>query len=89
MKAVFQDDYFKHVKRLPDPVRRQTERALVLWRRDPFHASLHFKAAKTKGPFWSIRIGRQYRALALRETDTVEWFWVGHHDEYMKLLKRL
>ncbi len=36
-----------------------------------------------------IQVGRQYRALALREADTVKWFWVGPHDEYMKLLNRL
>ena len=89
MKSVFQNDFFKYLEKLPDQARRQTERTLLLWRKDPFHPSLQFKATKTKGSIWSLRIGRQYRALALRETDTVEWFWVGHHDEYMKLLNRL
>ena len=89
MKDVVLDDFIKCDEKLPDNVRRQVTHALSLWRQDPFYNSLQFKQAKTKDPVWSIRIGRQHRALALREADTVEWFWVGSHDEYMKLLNRL
>ena len=89
MKAVVLDDFIKCAEKLPGNVQRQVTHALSLWRQDPLYKSLQFKQAKTKDPVWSIRIGRQYRALALREADTVKWFWVGPHDEYMKLLNRL
>jgi hypothetical protein len=40
-------------------------------------------------PVYSVRIGIGYRALGLREADTVSWFWIGSHAEYDELLRRL
>jgi hypothetical protein len=36
-----------------------------------------------------VRIGIGHRALALRETDHVCWFWIGSHADYDELLQRL
>ncbi len=35
------------------------------------------------------RIGIHYRALALREGDTLLWFWIGSHADYDTLLSQL
>jgi hypothetical protein len=51
---------------------------------DPTHPSLHFKKL---GRVWSARIGLHYRALGLMKDDTVEWFWIGPHDEYDRILR--
>jgi hypothetical protein len=32
--------------------------------------------------FYSIRIGRNWRALGLWKGDTIEWFWIGSHEQY-------
>lgn len=64
------------------------------WKSDPSHPGLQFKPVSSSKPIWSARVGRDYRAVALREPDAsgedvVLWFWFGPHDEYDQLLKRL
>ena len=70
--------------KLPPDIRRLARKNFKLWLRNPSHPSLHFK--KT-GDFWSARVGGNHRALAVWNQDQVEWFWIGAHDEYEKLLK--
>lgn len=64
---------------LPSDVRRLARKAFRLWMPDPHHPSLHFKKV---GKFWSARVGLSHRALAAKNGDRVEWFWIGSHDEY-------
>jgi hypothetical protein len=40
-------------------------------------------------PVFSVRCGLAYRALGVREKDTIIWFWVGHHADYDRLIKKL
>ncbi|MFL6539851.1 MAG: hypothetical protein ACJ8HU_03740, partial [Chthoniobacterales bacterium] len=63
---------------------RDARKAYQLWRREPRHRSLHFKKA---GEVWSVRVSRGYRAVGLLERDTVQWFWIGPHDEYERLIR--
>jgi hypothetical protein len=60
-----------------------------LWRADPFHNSLQFKRVSPRQPIFSVRVGRGYRTLGLREGDHIYWFWIGPHAEYDTLLARL
>jgi hypothetical protein len=69
---------------LPPEIRRLARKNFKLWRQDPRHPSLHFKRV---GDFWSARVGRDYRALALLGGEQVEWFWIGPHNEYDRLIK--
>ncbi len=50
------------------------------------HPSLHFKEMGPK--VWSVRLNRDYRALARRDGQTYYWFWIGHHQDYERLLRR-
>jgi hypothetical protein len=52
----------------------------ALWKRDPFHPSLHFE--ERRNGVCVVCIGTGYRALGLREGDTIIWFWIGTHEEY-------
>ena len=66
------------------------ERARSAYRRfavNPSHPSLQFKRVHTVEPLYSVRIALGYRALAMKEHDTLIWFWIGRHDEYERLLK--
>jgi hypothetical protein len=36
--------------------------------------------------FWSARVGGNHRALATWSGNTIEWFWIGSHDEYESLV---
>ena len=69
---------------LPAEVQAQADKQYSVFSKDPFHPSLRFKQV---GPFWSVRISYSYRALALREDDTLTWFWIGTHTDYDKMLK--
>ena len=54
-----------------------------LWRDNSQHPSLHFKPV---GLYWSVRVGLEYRALAVKHEDTYVWFWIGHHSVYDRLI---
>ena len=53
---------------------------------DPFHPSLEFRA---KGKVWTIAIGRSYRAIARRCGNDLHWVWIGSHEDYNNVLRRL
>ena len=71
---------------LPPSVQALAKSKYDIWRRDPFHPSLHFK--ELAPGLWSARINLQYRALARRRGELVAWFWIGTHEEYDRLIPR-
>jgi hypothetical protein len=44
--------------------------------------SLKFKRVHPTLPLYSVRIGRGYRALGIRDADKIVWYWIGSHAEY-------
>jgi hypothetical protein len=38
---------------------------------------------------WSARITRNHRVLGVLEASTVIWFWIGSHDDYLRLIAEL
>jgi hypothetical protein len=73
---------------LPEAIRRQAREAYRLFRQNPAHPSLRFRQVHPTRPIYSARITIHYRALGMREADTIIWFWIGSHDEYERLLGR-
>jgi hypothetical protein len=71
---------WKFFRKLPPPVQELAREKYGLWKRDPNHPSLHFE--ERRNGICVIRIGEHYRALGLREGDTIAWFWIGTHEEY-------
>jgi hypothetical protein len=76
--------FWKAYRGLPDDVRRAADTAFGMLKRDPRHPSLHFKKARR---FWSVRIGRYHRALAVESGPDLVWFWIGSHAEYDTLIQ--
>lgn len=74
---------------LPPSVQAQAKKAYALWEKDPYHPSLQFKRVSQRQPIYSARVSLNYRVLGLLESDHIYWYWIGVHDEYDKLLKRL
>jgi len=72
--------------KLPRDVRRQAREAYRLFRRNPNHPSLRFKQVHPTDPIYSVRIGLGYRAVGIREGDTIYWFWIGGHADYDRLI---
>ena len=51
---------------------------------NPGHPSLHFKKV---GKFWSVRVDRNHRALAVEDDDYgFIWVWIGTHEEYDRII---
>ena len=71
---------------LPVRVQRQAEATYQLFKRDPYHPSLHFKRVNSQDPVYSVRIGKHYRALGLWEGDMITWYWIGSHEDYNKVI---
>ena len=90
MKSSVTKSFRKRLDQLPKSVQEQAEKTHELWRKDPYHNSLQFKRVSQRQPIYSVRVSLNYRALGLIEPDNhIYWFWIGTHDEYDELLRRL
>jgi len=77
-------EFWYHYRQLPQEIRDLADKNFELLRTNPRHPSLHFKRI---GDLWSVRVGLRFRALALDDPpDTAVWFWIGHHDEYERVV---
>jgi hypothetical protein len=68
---------------LPLEIRELAFKNFALWQANPRHPSLQFKKV---GAYWSVRTGRDHRALATLEDESFRWFLIGSHEEYEQWL---
>jgi len=71
---------------LPDNVQRAARRAYRLFQNNPAHPGLQFKKLEGEDNIYSVRIGLEYRALAVMKKDRIVWFWIGSHADYDRLI---
>jgi len=79
-------EFRKLYDELPREIKELANKNFELLKKDPLHPSLHFKKV---GKLWSVRIGDRYRALALKDGDEFIWFWIGTHEEYNLMIKKV
>ena len=79
-------EFWKCYDSLPTRVQALADAKFELFRRKPFHPSL---ALKQKGEVWTVDVGRSYRAIAFRDGNDFHWFWIGSHEAYNSLLRRV
>lgn len=72
-------------RQLSPEVQTLADKNFSLFEQNPQHPSLHFKKA---GRYWSVRVGLDYRALAVEADEGLLWIWIGAHDEYERLIGR-
>lgn len=77
--------FWRHYRSLDREIQEQADKQFALFAQNPFHPSLQFKET---GCYWSVRVSKDYRALARRKGGEVFWFWIGPHDEYEELIAR-
>jgi len=70
---------------LPAEVRTLADKSFALLKENPKHPSLRFKCIRDD--LWSVRVGLNHRALAIRGDDALQWFWIGSHAEYDRLVR--
>lgn len=65
------------------------QRAYRLFKVNPAHPGLQFKKLEGEDNIYniySVRIGLEYRALAVMNKDRIVWYWIGSHAEYDRLV---
>jgi len=72
-------DFWERYNRLPPAVQARARKQYQLWLENHWHPSLHFKRV---GPFWSVRVDENYRALGIEKDGTIVWFFIGRHSDY-------
>ena len=83
MKHHATGDFWDAYDRLPQQIQKLADENFELLKSDPKHPSLQFKRI---GRFWSARVGKSWRALAIQDGDDFIWFWIGSHSDYDKLI---
>ena len=83
MRHFANSSFWDHYEKLPRSIQELANRNFDLLKKNPQHPSLHVKKV---GPYWSARVGRRHRALAVEIEDGLIWFWIGTHSDYDKLV---
>jgi mRNA-degrading endonuclease RelE of RelBE toxin-antitoxin system len=83
MKHFANSSFWDHYEKLPRSIQELANRNFELLKKNPQHPSLHVKKV---GRYWSVRVGRGHRSLAVEIEDGLIWFWIGTHSDYDKLV---
>ena len=87
MKSKATRKFWKLYERLSDDIQIRSRKVYQIWKANPAHPSLHFKKVDEEEPVYSVRIGDDYRAVGILEDNTIIWYWIGNHDDYLRLLR--
>ena len=79
--------FWRFYRQLPKDVQKLADKNFQLLRANPHHPSLHLKKVGAKQQHWSVRVGDNYRALALVRPEGAVWLWIGTHADYDKYLR--
>ena len=85
MKSLTRPSFWRAYGALDPRVRLAARRAYQLFAENPDHPSLRFKKLQGAENAWSVRINDQFRAVGVRNGDTIEWAWIGSHNEFDNL----
>jgi hypothetical protein len=79
--------FWSFYQTLPRIIQERADKAYALWKNDPHSPGVQFKRVDSEEPIYSVRIGRDYRALGVLRGDTITWFWIGKHEIYDRILR--
>jgi hypothetical protein len=84
MKHLASPSFWELYTKLPGNIKELADRNFQILKTDPNYPSLHLKKV---GKYWSVRIGKGYRALGVEMENDLLWFWIGSHADYDKMLR--
>ena len=76
--------FWTFYRQLPAENQQAAKKAFRMLKENLGHPSLQFKPV---GEYWSVRVGLNYRALAIQRGSDWVWIWIGPHTDYDKFLK--
>ena len=82
MNSRARPSFWRAYASLEPRVKDAARRAYRLFATNPEHPSLHFKKLQGYDNVWSVRVSEQYRAVGERDGDTIEWAWIGSHNDF-------
>jgi len=85
LKHFTSSKFWQYYDDLPANIQKFARDNYELLKQNPAHPSLQFKQVKN-GAFRSVRVSSGYRALGVPVDQGVQWFWIGSHADYDKLL---
>jgi hypothetical protein len=89
LKSVTTNRFRKAFANLPPATQERARTSYQQWKQNPNHPALHFKQIHNHKPIYSVRVGLSYRALGIKEENTIIWFWIGSHEDYNNLIAQL
>ncbi len=84
MKHFASPSFWNCLEKLPKGIQDLANKNFDLLKKDTFHPSLHLKKVP---PYWSVRVGKRHRALAVEVESGLLWFWIGTHAEYDQIVR--
>lgn len=81
--------FWKSFNALPVVTQDKARKAFKLWSENSGHPSLYFKKIHAVEPGFSVQKDLQFRALGIKDENTVIWFWAGMHEAYNVLTSEL
>lgn len=72
---------------LPSEARELADEKYKLLKQNPQHPSL--RTRRIGDNYRRVRIGRRYRAIAVKGSQDFIWFWIGHRQDFDTLLRNL
>ena len=83
MKSLGTGKFWQVYRALPPGVKEATRAAYRKFVENPAHPSLQLERLRYDPRFWSVRVTRDYRAVAQRfEGDVWIWVWIGSHKDF-------
>jgi len=75
-------EFWQLYQALPERIQAATRKAYEVFRENPAHPALRLERLKSDPRAWSVRITREYRAVAFRSGDDWVWIWIGTHKDF-------
>ena len=83
MKSLGTEKFWLAYHALPPGIKEAARAAHQKFLQNPAHPSLQLERLRSDPRFWSVRVTRDYRAVAQRfEGDVWVWIWIGSHKEF-------
>jgi hypothetical protein len=83
VKSLGTEKFWKTYHGLPPGIKESARATHKKFLESPAHPSLQLERLRSDPRFWSVRVTRDYRAVAQRfEDDIWVWIWIGSHKDF-------
>jgi hypothetical protein len=83
VKSLGTPNFWKAYRSLPVEIKSAARATYQKFLQNPAHPSLQVERLRSDSRYWSVRVTRDYRAVAQRfENDVWIWLWIGSHKEF-------